>query len=49
MLVSYGNGGSVEEYDRAGNVVWKIGGNPGYIFRATRIRSLYTPGAGDPR
>lgn len=49
MLVSYGNGGSVEEYDRAGNVIWKIGGNPGYIFRATRIQSLYTPGAGDPR
>jgi len=48
-LVSYGSGGSVEEYDAAGNVVWKIEGKPGYVFRAQRIRSLYRPGAGDPR
>ena len=48
-LVSFGNGGSVEEYDAAGNLVWRITGNPGYIFRAQRIKSLYTPGAGDPR
>ncbi|HEX6252500.1 MAG TPA: arylsulfotransferase family protein [Gemmatimonadaceae bacterium] len=48
-LVSFGNGGRVEEYDASGNVVWRIDGNPGYIFRAQRIRSLYTPGVGDPR
>jgi hypothetical protein len=48
-LVSFGNGASVEEYDAAGNVVWQMEGNPGYVFRAQRIRSLYNPGAGDPR
>ncbi|CAN5378498.1 hypothetical protein BH23GEM2_BH23GEM2_17410 [soil metagenome] len=47
-LVSFGNGASVEEYDAAGNVVWRIEGDPGYVFRAQRIRSLYSPGAGDP-
>jgi len=48
-LVSFGNGGGVEEYDTAGNVVWRLTGNPGYVFRAQRIRSLYKPGVGDPR
>ena len=48
-LVSYGNGGSVEETDAAGTVVWRIDGNPGYVFRAQRIRSLYKPGVGDTR
>lgn len=48
-LVSFGSGGGVEEYDAAGNVVWKLTGNPGYVFRAERIRSLYHPGVGDPR
>ena len=48
-LVSFGSGGSVEETDASGNVVWKINGNPGYVFRAQRIRSLYQPGVGDPR
>jgi hypothetical protein len=48
-LVSFGNGAGVEEYDSSGKVVWKIGGNPGYIFRAERIHSLYRPGADDPR
>ena len=48
-LVSFGNGGSVEESDAAGNIVWRIEGNPGYVFRAQRIRSLYRPGVGDPR
>ena len=48
-LVSFGNGGGVEEYDSAGTVVWRIDGNPGYIFRAQRILSLYKPGAGDRR
>jgi len=45
-LVAYGNGGRVEEYDAAGNVMWRIHGNPGYVFRAQRIRSLYHPGVG---
>jgi hypothetical protein len=49
ILVAYGNGGRVEEYDAAGNVVWRIEGNPGYVFRAQRISSLYRPGAGTPR
>lgn len=48
-LVSFGSGASVEEYDAAGNVVWRLEGNPGYIFRAQRIQSLYRPGTGDPR
>jgi hypothetical protein len=48
-LVSYGSGGGVEEYDADGRVVWRLTGNPGYVFRAQRIRSLYRPGAGDPR
>jgi hypothetical protein len=48
-LVTFGSGGRVEEFDATGNVVWKIDGNPGYVFRATRIRSLYRPGVGDPR
>jgi hypothetical protein len=42
-LAAYGNGGRVEEYDAAGQVMWRIEGNPGYIFRAQRIRSLYQP------
>lgn len=48
-LVSFGSGGSVEETDAAGNIVWRIEGNPGYVFRAERIRSLYQPGVGDAR
>lgn len=48
-LVSFGNGGSVEESDAAGNVTWKIDGNSGYVFRAERILSLYRPGVGDAR
>lgn len=48
-LVAFGNGGRVEEYDASGGVVWRIEGNPGYIFRAQRIRSLYQPGVGSPR
>ncbi len=48
-LVAFGNGGSVEESDAAGNVIWKIDGNPGYVFRAERIQSLYRPGVGDTR
>jgi len=48
-LVSYGPAGRVEEYDAAGQVVWRIEGNPGYVFRAQRIWSLYRPGVGSPR
>lgn len=49
MLVAYGNGNRVEEYDANGGVTWRIQGDPGYVFRAQRIRSLYAPGRGDPR
>lgn len=48
-LVAYGNGNRVEEYDASGRVVWRIDGNPGYVFRAQRIHSLYAPGVGTPR
>ncbi|MGH8511561.1 MAG: arylsulfotransferase family protein [Gammaproteobacteria bacterium] len=48
-LVAFGNGGRVEEYDALGTVVWRIDGNSGYVFRASRIRSLYFPGVGTPR
>jgi outer membrane protein assembly factor BamB len=48
-LVAFGNGGGLDEYDAAGNMVWHVVGNAGYVFRAQRIRSLYHPGAGDPR
>jgi hypothetical protein len=46
VLASYGNGDRVQEYDAAGNVAWEIHGDPGYVYRATRIASLYRPGAG---
>ena len=48
-LVSFGTAGRVEEYDASGQVVWRIDGNAGYVFRAQRIRSLYQPGAGSTR
>jgi hypothetical protein len=48
-LVSYGQAGRVEEYDSSGRVVWRIEGNAGYVFRAQRIPSLYTPGVGATR
>jgi hypothetical protein len=48
-LVSYGTAGRVEEYDAAGRLMWSIYGNAGYVFRAERIRSLYTPGVGTAR
>ena len=44
ILVAYGNGNRVEEYDEGGQLVWRIYGNPGYVFRAERIGSLYHPG-----
>jgi len=40
-LVAFGDGRRVQEYDAAGDVVWEIGGDPGYVFRAERIGSLY--------
>jgi hypothetical protein len=48
-LVSFGNGAGVQEYDSSGKFVWQLDSHPGYVFRAQRIRSLYTPGMGDPR
>jgi hypothetical protein len=45
-LVAFGSGGVVQEYDGEGSVVWGIEGNPGYVFRAQRIRSLYHPEIG---
>ena len=48
-LVSFGTAGRVEEYDAAGQVMWAIEGNAGYVFRAQRIRSLYAPGVGSAR
>jgi hypothetical protein len=48
-LVSFGTAGRVEEYDSAGNVVWRIEQGAGYVFRAQRIMSLYAPGVGTAR
>ena len=48
-LVSFGTAGRVEEYDATGRLTWRIEGNPGYVFRAQRIRSLYAPGTGTTR
>ena len=48
-LVSFGTAGRVEEYDATGRVVWRVIGNAGYVFRAQRIGSLYTPGLDAPR
>jgi hypothetical protein len=45
-MVSFGTEGRVQEVDAEGRVVWQIEGNPGYVFRAQRIRSLYNPGLG---
>ena len=49
ILVAYGNGNRVQEYDASGAVVWEIHGNSGYVFRAQRIASLYQPGVGSSR
>lgn len=46
VLVAYGDGGRLEEYDATGTRVWEVEGNPGYVFRARRIGSLYHPEAG---
>lgn len=42
-LVSFGTEGRVELFDTSGRTLWAIDGNPGYVFRAQRIRSLYSP------
>jgi hypothetical protein len=42
-LVSFGTEGRVELFDGSGVKLWAIEGNPGYVFRAQRIPSLYAP------
>ncbi len=42
-LVSFGTQGRVELFDASGLKLWNIEGNPGYVFRAQRIHSLYAP------
>lgn len=49
FLVSFGTQGRVEEFDMSGTTLWRINGNPGYVFRAQRIHSLYAPGVGSAR
>ncbi len=46
LLVFFGTAGRVEEFDAAGNRVWQMEGNAGYVFRAQCIRSLYPPWRG---
>ena len=46
ILVAFGDGRAVREYDADGSVVWELEGDPGYVFRAQRISSLYHPGTG---
>lgn len=48
-LVSIGTTGTVHEVDAGGQLKWKIDGNPGYVFRAQKFPSLYSPGVGAPR
>lgn len=48
LLVSFGNGERVEEYDAEGRVAWQLEA-PGYVFRAQRIASLYRPGINTSR
>jgi hypothetical protein len=42
-LVSFGTEGKVELFDASGVKLWGIDGDPGYVFRAQRIQSLYRP------
>jgi hypothetical protein len=42
-LASFGTEGRVELFDASGTKLWNIEGNPGYVFRAQRILSLYAP------
>lgn len=46
VLVAYGDGGRLEEYDAGGTRVWQVEGDAGYVFRAQRIGSLYRPAEG---
>lgn len=46
ILVAFGDGGAVAEYDGEGALVWQIEENVGYPFRAQRIGSLYHPEIG---
>jgi len=48
-LVSFGTAGRVEMFDAANQMLWHVDGNPGYVFRAQWIRSLYAPGIGSNR
>jgi hypothetical protein len=48
VLVSFGSGARVIEYDAAGTEQWHIE-DAGYVFRAQRILSLYAPGAHSSR
>lgn len=49
ILVAFGDGGAVQEFENGGAVAWQIEGNIGYPFRAQRIRSLYHPELGPLR
>jgi hypothetical protein len=42
-LVSFGTQGVVDLFDASGSKLWSITSNPGYVFRAERIRTLYAP------
>jgi hypothetical protein len=43
FVASFGTEGRVEMFDPSGTKLWAIEGNPGYVFRAQRITSLYLP------
>ena len=49
VLVAFATAGRLAEFDADGRIVWQLLGNPGYVFRAQRIRSLYQPGVGTAR
>jgi hypothetical protein len=49
ILAAFGDGARVAEFTPDGQIVWRIDGNPGYVFRAQRIASLYAPGVGTSR
>ncbi|MFI5311214.1 MAG: arylsulfotransferase family protein [Gemmatimonadales bacterium] len=49
ILAAFGDAHRVEEIDPAGHLAWRINGDPGYVFRAQRILSLYAPGTGAGR
>ena len=43
LLVAYGDGGAVREYDADGSVVWEIEGDPGYVSRPSAYARSITP------